>query len=59
VAAAAYCGISPPLFDGLVKERRMPQPLKINSRRLWDVRKIDCAIDALDDEERENPWDDM
>jgi predicted DNA-binding transcriptional regulator AlpA len=56
--AARYLGISPSLFDLLVKEGRMPQPIPINSRRVWDRVKVDQAFEALDDNPDANPWDD-
>ncbi len=45
--AAAYVGISPSKFDQLVRERRMPQPLRIDGCTLWDIRALDSAFDAL------------
>lgn len=47
VQAAAYIGVSPTLFDILVDDGRMPQPKRINARKVWDLRKIDAAFDAL------------
>ena len=55
--AAAYVGVSPSLFDGMVKDGRMPQPKQINSRRVWDRRQVDRAFDALPQPGDENPWD--
>jgi len=57
--AAAYVGVSPSLFDMLVKDGRMPVPKRINSRTIWDRGKLDAAFDALPDEEHKtiNPWD--
>ena len=34
--AAAYIGVSPTLFDHLVRDRRMPPPKRINARTVWD-----------------------
>jgi hypothetical protein len=45
--AAAYVGISPSLFDEMVKDGRMPEPKRINSRTVWDRRLLDLAFDAL------------
>ena len=45
--AAAYVGISATKFDELVADGRMPQPKKIDARRIWDVRQLDAAFDAL------------
>jgi predicted DNA-binding transcriptional regulator AlpA len=57
--AAAYVGVSPGLFDAMVKDGRMPQPKRINSRRVWDIRQLDTAFDALPNEGdgAANPWD--
>lgn len=59
VQAAAYIGVSPSLFDELVKDGRMPRPKRINSRTVWDRIRLDEAFEAiLDDESRAaNPWD--
>jgi len=56
--AAAYVGVSPSLFDIMVKDRRMPRPKSINSRKVWDRQRLDEAFSALPDEESRNPWDD-
>src|SRR6266436_4105069 len=50
--AAMYIGISPSKFDELVADGRMPGPVKIDSRKLWDIRYLDLAFDTLP---RENP----
>jgi hypothetical protein len=56
--AAMYIGVSAGKFDELVADSRMPGPVKIDSRKVWDVRSLDLAFDALP---RENPlpnsWD--
>lgn len=57
VAAAAYIGISPSLFDIMVKDGRMPKPKRINARTVWDRKRLDEAFDALPDEEGGNPSD--
>jgi len=53
-----YIGISAGKFDELVADGRMPEPLKIDGRKIWDIRSLDLAFDALP---RENPtpntWD--
>ena len=45
--AAMYIGISPSKFDELVADGRMPGPVKIDSRKVWDIRYLDLAFDAL------------
>jgi hypothetical protein len=42
-----YCGISATLFDRLVGDGRMPAPCRIDGRKVWDIRSIDLAFDAL------------
>jgi predicted DNA-binding transcriptional regulator AlpA len=44
---AAYIGVSPSLFDQMVKDGRMPLPKRINSRTVWDIRAVDRAFDRL------------
>lgn len=56
--AAAYLGISPSLFDEMVRDGRMPTPKRINARTVWDIRKLDLAFDAIPGDEEKNPWDD-
>jgi predicted DNA-binding transcriptional regulator AlpA len=58
VQAAAYIGISPTLFDELVRDGRMPQPVRIKSRVLWDRLQLDAAFAALSDVDgdRDDPW---
>jgi predicted DNA-binding transcriptional regulator AlpA len=58
--SARYIGISPSLFDQLVKDGRMPKPKRINSRTVWDRRKLDEAFDILDDDSAVcDPWDEI
>ena len=57
VEAAAYIGVSPSLFDEMVKDQRMPCPKRINNRTVWDRKRLDDAFEALPDNCRGNPWD--
>jgi hypothetical protein len=58
--AAAYIGVSPSLFDILVKDGRMPAPKRINSRAVWDRLSLDAAFAALPgNDEPMNPWDEI
>jgi predicted DNA-binding transcriptional regulator AlpA len=66
VEAAAYVGVSPSLFDAMVKDGRMPQPKVINARIVWDRHQLDLAFEALPEKEdpvqREGPaneWERM
>jgi predicted DNA-binding transcriptional regulator AlpA len=58
VQAAAYVGISPTLFDEMVTDGRMPKPVRINARTVWDRVRLDEAFAALSDEDRDgdDPW---
>jgi hypothetical protein len=57
-----YVGVSSGKFGQLVSDGRMPPPKRIDGRKLWDVRELDMAFDALPSE---NPgtqgttWDDF
>lgn len=57
--AAAYVGVSPSLFDSLVRDGRMPGPKRINARTIWDRFELDLAFEAIPYEESAiaNPWD--
>ena len=54
--AAMYIGISPANFDEMVADGRMPGPVQIDARRVWDIRSIDLAFDALS-QESSNSWE--
>ena len=58
VQSAAYVGVSPRMFDELVADGRMPKPVRINSRVLWDRFQLDEAFAALSDTDRggNDPW---
>jgi predicted DNA-binding transcriptional regulator AlpA len=45
--AAMYFGISASTFDKLVAENRIPKPRRIGERKIWDVRELDIAFEAL------------
>ena len=56
--SAMYIGISATKFDELVADGRMPAPVKIDARKVWDVRALDLAFDALVSESSStNSWD--
>lgn len=58
VQAAGYVGLSPTGFDRLVQEKQMPRPKHVGGRRIWDLRALDLAFDALDARDSDaNPWD--
>lgn len=61
VEAARYVGISTTTFDKLVREGKMPEPFRIGSRMIWDLRKLDAAFDELSGPEEANSfagWED-
>lgn len=49
--AAEYVGVSPPTFDAMVQDGRMPKPKHIGKRRVWDRTRLDAAFAALPDGE--------
>jgi len=55
--AARYIGIGPTLFDELVQAGRMPRPVRIGKRVIWDRLKIDAAFADLGADDRENQVD--
>ncbi len=55
--AARYIGIGTTLFDELVQAGKMPRPLRIGKRTIWDRLKLDAAFADLDADERENSID--
>ena len=55
--AASYIGVSPSLFDQMVKDGRMPNPKIVNSRVIWDRYRLDEAFEELPDKTERNPWD--
>jgi predicted DNA-binding transcriptional regulator AlpA len=56
VQSAAYIGVSPSLFDAMVKDGRMPKPTRINTRAVWDRVKLDEAFAVLPDDEVVDEW---
>jgi predicted DNA-binding transcriptional regulator AlpA len=55
--AAEYVGIGATKFDEMVADGRMPKPIRIDGRVLWDRRALDQFFDALGTSESVNPWD--
>ena len=47
--AAAYLGISPYSFEGLVARNLMPPPKIVGSRWIWDRLALDRAFESLPD----------
>lgn len=62
IYAAAYIGVSPSKFDEMVSDKRMPRPIRIDGRRVWDRLKIDEAFTVLEEEGETGPhsvWDEV
>lgn len=60
VEAAGYIGVSPTTFDKMVLAGEMPGPKRVGTRKIWDVRALDLAFDALPGEDsapETNDWD--
>ncbi|MCD8563222.1 MAG: hypothetical protein LRY54_04125 [Alphaproteobacteria bacterium] len=55
--AAAYVGIGTTKFDEMVRDGRMPKPVRIDAATRWDRWKLDASFTALSDDGA-NPWDD-
>ncbi|WP_374576925.1 XRE family transcriptional regulator [Phenylobacterium sp.] len=60
--AAQYIGVSVGKFDEMVGDGRMPQPKRIDARKLWDRDALDRAFWALPEDGEgvggeANPWD--
>lgn len=55
--AAAYIGIGTTKFEEMIKDRRMPAPVRIDGRVLWDIRDLDAAWENLKSATSVNPWD--
>lgn len=49
--AAMYVGVGATKFDEMVGDGRMPKPKKVDARKVWDVRRLDVAFEALPDED--------
>ena len=47
IEAAAYIGVGATKFDELVTGGRMPQPKRIDRRKVWDRLELDSAFDDL------------
>ena len=45
--AAEYLGLGATLFDELVKQGTMPEPVKAGGRVVWDRFALDRAFEAL------------
>ena len=53
-----YLGISPSKFDQMRQDGRVGPAKLIDGRKVWDVRSLDRAFEALPDEHGEGAADD-
>ena len=63
VEAAAYIGVSPSLFDGMITDGLMPKPKRVRGRVIWDRVQLDEAFAAIPNEHEDAPkttvWDEV
>jgi predicted DNA-binding transcriptional regulator AlpA len=55
--AAQYLAVSPTKFAELVRDGRMPPPIRLDGCAIWDIRDLDAAFDVLKDAHGRNVWD--
>lgn len=58
--AAAVLGVSPTTFDELVKEGKMPRPVRVRGCVLWGATALSVAWAAIENEagvDSRNEWD--
>jgi hypothetical protein len=48
--SARWIGISPSKFDEMRKDGRIGPAKLVDGRKVWDIRALDSAFDALPDE---------
>lgn len=61
IVAAAYVGVSATKFDEMVRDKRMPRPIQIDGRQVWDRLKIDEAFAVLSEngDTPQSVWDEI
>lgn len=60
--AAEYIGVGTTKFDQLVSIGLVAKPRRCGTRKLWDIRELDVAFEALPREDSPatgNSWDDV
>ena len=57
--SAKYIGVGETKFGEMVRDRRMPQPKRIDGRMVWDRLELDEAFGALPSDDDHNPWDEV
>lgn len=60
IEAAIYVGVGVTKFDEMIADGRMPTARLIDGRKVWDIRRLDMAFDALPEEGEsdKNSWSD-
>lgn len=60
IEAAVYVGVGLTKFDEMVADGRMPTARLIDGRKVWDLRRLDMAFEALpvENEGDGNSWAD-
>jgi excisionase family DNA binding protein len=60
IEAAVYVGVGLTKFDEMVADGRMPGARVIDGRKVWDMRRLDMAFEALpvENEGEGNSWQD-
>lgn len=54
--SADYIGVSITKFLEMVADGRMPPAKQIDRRRVWDIRRLDAAFDALDGDDNDGAF---
>ena len=59
--AAGYIGVSPSTFDKMIAVGKMPKPIHVGTRNIWDRVALNRAFDALtgNDSAETNEWDEV
>lgn len=56
--AASFIGVGVTKFDEMVSDGRMPEPRRVDGRKIWDRHQLERAFEALPtDDAGVNPWD--
>jgi excisionase family DNA binding protein len=55
--AAMYVGVSGSKFDQMIVDGRMPRAVRIDGRKIWDVRALDLTFDELPRDDVSNNWE--
>jgi hypothetical protein len=54
--AAMYLGLKPQVFDELVRDGRLPPPIKLDDAEVFDRLKLEHAFDRLSGGDDLNPF---